>query len=102
MLLKKILLALAATIVIVYFYPHPEANRYNYEEGRPWNYTKLIAPFDIPIHPDSATLLAAKDSLEAKFVPIYELNQLFTAKILPTAYAASMLPEWWICPPWSR
>lgn len=82
MLLKKILMALAATIVIVYFYPHPEANRYNYEEGRPWNYTKLIAPFDIPIHPDSATLLAAKDSLEARFVPIYELNQLIIDTIV--------------------
>ena len=57
MLLKKILIALAATLIIVYFYPHPEANRYNYEEGRPWNYSKLIAPFDIPVHPDSATSL---------------------------------------------
>ena len=75
-LFNKILLALAAMAVIVYFYPHPEANRFNYEEGRPWNYTKLIAPFDIPIHPDSATLLAARDTLDAKFVPIYELNQL--------------------------
>ncbi len=75
-LLNKILLAMAAMAVIVYFYPHPEANRFNYEEGRPWNYTKLIAPFDIPIHPDSATLLAARDTLDAKFVPIYELNQL--------------------------
>lgn len=82
MLLKKILLALAATIIIVYFYPHPEANRYNYEEGRPWNYTKLIAPFDIPIHPDSATILAAKDSLDARFVPIYELNQLIIDTIV--------------------
>lgn len=82
MLLKKILLALAATIIIVYFYPHPEANRYNYEDGRPWNYTKLIAPFDIPIHPDSATILAAKDSLDARFVPIYELNQLIIDTIV--------------------
>lgn len=75
-LLKKILLALAATVVLVYFYPHPEANRFNYEEGRPWNYAKLIAPFDIPIHPDSATLVAARDTLDSRFVPIYELNQL--------------------------
>lgn len=75
-LLKKILLALAATVVLVYFYPHPEANRFNYEEGRPWNYAKLIAPFDIPIHPDSATLIAARDTLDSRFVPIYELNQL--------------------------
>lgn len=75
-ILNKILVVVAALVVIVYFYPHPEANRFNYEEGRPWNYTKLIAPFDIPIHPDSATLLAARDTLDARFVPIYELNQL--------------------------
>lgn len=86
-LIKTILIAIAATIVIVYFYPHPEANRYNYEEGRPWNYSKLIAPFDIPIHPDSATILAARDSLDAHFVPIYELNQLIIDTI------ASHLPE---------
>lgn len=86
-LLHKILLALAALIVIVYFYPHPESNRFNYEEGRPWNYSKLIAPFDIPIHPDSATLLAARDTLDARFVPIYTLNQLLIDTI------ASRLPE---------
>lgn len=81
-LLKKILVALAATIVIVYFYPHPEANRYNYEEGRPWNYAKLIAPFDIPVHADSATIIAARDTLDAHFVPIYELNQLIIDTIV--------------------
>lgn len=81
-LLKKILVVLAATIVIVYFYPHPEANRYNYEEGRPWNYAKLIAPFDIPVHADSATIIAARDTLDAHFVPIYELNQLIIDTIV--------------------
>lgn len=81
-LLNKILIALAAMVVIVYFYPHPEANRYTYEEGRPWNYNKLIAPFDIPVHADSATILAARDTLDAHFVPIYELNQLIIDTII--------------------
>ena len=81
-ILNKILIALAALIVIVYFYPHPEANRFNYEQGRPWNYSKLLAPFDIPIHPDSATLLAVRDTLDAKFVPIYQLNQLLIDTII--------------------
>ena len=84
-----LIVALAAAIVIVYFYPHPEANRFNYEEGRPWNYAKLIAPFDIPIHPDSATVLEARDTLDARFVPIYELNQLLIDTIvrrLPKAF----------------
>lgn len=91
-LLKRILMALAATVVIVYFYPHPQANRFNYEEGRPWNYAQLIAPFDIPVHPDSATLIAARDTLDAHFVPIYELNQLIIDTIvsrLPSAPGTS-------------
>ena len=80
--LRHILIALAATIVIVYFYPHPESNRFNYEAGRPWNYAKLIAPFDIPVHPDSATIEAARDTLDKHFVPIYELNQLMIDTIV--------------------
>ena len=65
----RLAIALVAAVLIVYFYPHPESTHYNYEEGRPWNYAKLIAPFDIPIHPDSNTIRAARDSLTARFVP---------------------------------
>ena len=75
-LTTNIILAAIAAVVIVWFYPHPETSRYNYEEGRPWNYAQLIAPFDIPVHPDSMTLQRARDTLDAHFVPIYELNQL--------------------------
>jgi hypothetical protein len=78
----RIAIALIATIIIVYFYPHHQSSRYNYEEGRPWNYAKLIAPFDIPIHPDSLTLRKAKDTLEARFVPVYELNQLVVDTVI--------------------
>lgn len=79
---QKILLALGVAILIVYFYPRNEAKRYIYQEGRPWNYAKLIAPFDIPIHADNATVQAAQDSLQAHFVPIYELNQLIIDTIV--------------------
>ena len=81
-LINRILVALAAVAVIVYFYPHHQSSHFNYEQGRPWNYAKLIAPFDIPIHPDSATIQAARDSLDARFVPIYELNQLIIDTIV--------------------
>lgn len=81
-LLNRILIALAATLVIVYFYPHPEAKRFIYEEGKPWNYAKLIAPFDIPIHPDSIALQAAKDTLDLRFVPIYQRNEAVIDTVL--------------------
>ena len=75
-LTSNIFLAAIAAVFIVWFYPHPETSRYNYEEGRPWNYAQLIAPFDIPVHPDSLTLQRARDTLDAHFIPIYALNQL--------------------------
>lgn len=78
----RAILFLAAAVVITYFYPHPESNHYNYEEGRPWNYAKLIAPFDIPVHADSTTIKAARDSLNAGFVPVYEINQLMIDTII--------------------
>lgn len=65
------ILSVVATVIIVYFFPHPENTHYKYEEGRPWNYAKLIAPFDIPIRPDTATMLAVRDSLDRIFVPVF-------------------------------
>ncbi len=78
----RLLTCVAAAIMITYFYPHPESSHYNYEQNRPWNYAKLIAPFDIPIHADSTTILAARDSLEAHFVPVYEINQLMIDSVI--------------------
>lgn len=91
-LLTNILVALAATVVMVWFYPHPESFRYEFQEGRPWNYAKLIAPFDIPVHADSVTIQAVRDSLDANFVPIYEMKSYLADSI------AASLPQAWSVP----
>lgn len=73
-LLRHVLIAVLAAIVIVWFYPHPRNHQFIYEQDRPWNYAQLIAPFDIPIHPDSMTVRAIRDTLDARFVPIYSVD----------------------------
>lgn len=91
-ILRTILVALAATVVIVWFYPHPRASQYIYEEGRPWNYNQLIAPFDIPIHPDSLTVQAVRDTLQSRFVPIYSYEAAVVDSIideLPKSHSAN-------------
>lgn len=75
-ILQRLLLALGMLVVIVYFFPHPSVSHYKYEVDRPWNYAKLIAPFDIPVHPDSATLTAGIDSLDKAFVPVYKKREV--------------------------
>ena len=42
-----------------------------YIEGRPWNYPKLIAPFDIPIEYDSVSESRITDSINTAFAPFY-------------------------------
>ena len=51
-----------------------------YNEGRPWNYPKLIAPFDIPIEYDSVSAKKIKDSIDSNFAPIYSRNEVLTQK----------------------
>ena len=68
---NRILITIAAIVVIVWFYPHRNVSHLVYEQGRPWNYAQLIAPFDIPIHPDSVTVKMIRDTLDARFIPIY-------------------------------
>ena len=46
-----------------------------YNEGRPWNYPKLIAPFDIPIEYDSVSAKIIKDSIDSSFAPILSVNE---------------------------
>lgn len=75
-------LTTAFLLLIVYFYPHPQASNYKYEEGRPWNYAKLIAPFDLPIHPDSASVSGSLDSLYATFVPVYAQTRVNVDSIM--------------------
>jgi len=70
-LLRRISIAVTAAVIIVWLYPHLKSHQFIYEQDRPWNYAQLIAPFDIPIHPDSATVRIARDTLDARFVPIY-------------------------------
>lgn len=85
-ILNRILITLGFLIVIVYFYPHPSASHYKYEQGRPWNYAKLIAPFDVPIHPDSMTMHTALDSLNTQFVPVFGKVTLNLDSVLGVAH----------------
>ncbi|MCH5245560.1 MAG: HDIG domain-containing protein [Muribaculaceae bacterium] len=66
------LLLVATVAVIVYFVPTEERNHYTYEVNRPWTYSLLTAPFDIPIHLDSISARAACDSIDNNFEPIYK------------------------------
>lgn len=80
-IIRQIIIALATVVLVLLCFPQADTTHYKYEEGRPWNYAKLIAPFDIPVHPDSATLHRMRDTLDAHFVPVFRINQLLADSI---------------------
>ena len=78
----RLLLFIAATAIIVYFLPRVDEHSYSYEINRPWNYSLLTAPFDIPVHLDSLKTRQVKDSIDAAFVPVYEWRKSVADDVL--------------------
>lgn len=78
----RTLIYLIGTLVTVYFLPRTTTSTYLYEKDRPWNYSLLTAPFDIPIHLDSLSIKAACDSVDRHFIPVYRRDNVAAAKII--------------------
>ncbi len=68
--LIKWALFIFAIALTVYLLPKDNGHHYNYEVNRPWAYSLLTAPFDIPVHLDSVRAQAVRDSIERVFEPV--------------------------------
>ncbi len=85
----RTLLFIFSAAVILYFLPRNSARQYIYEVNRPWSYSLLTAPFDIPIHLDSIRAAEVKDSIDREFVPVYKRTST-DGKAAIEAYEASL------------
>lgn len=76
--LLRILLIVIAVAAIVIALPRNDRDTYTYEEGQPWRYALLTAPFDIPVYLDSTTYRHLTDSITSNFSPyiIYDRNAM--------------------------
>ena len=54
--------------------PRSEEVGYVYEEGKPWRYESLIAPYDFPVNKSAKDIQAEKDSLTKAFSPFFMLD----------------------------
>ena len=70
----KILIVLLAVAAIVLTLPRSDRSAYIYEEGQPWRYALLTAPFDIPIYLDSTTNRHQTDSITRNFAPYVNMS----------------------------
>lgn len=84
--LNKLGLLVLCTALIVYFLPRERENNYQFEEGRPWPYSQVMAEFDFPIYKSDARIAQETDSVMRFFTPYFAENdslpnrQLFLLK----------------------
>lgn len=79
----------AAVFLTVYFLPRSDGRHYSYEINRPWSYSLLTAPFDIPVYLDSISARQLRDSLESTFEPALK-RDLNTEKNAIAAFATRL------------
>ena len=72
--LMRIALVLVAVVIIVWFMPRDAYKSFKIEQGKPWRYADITAPFDFPIYKSDAILKAQYDSVLKDFEPYYTLK----------------------------
>ena len=69
------LLFILATLLITYVFPRQGKFKYSFNEGRPWRYGLLTAPFDFPIFKSAQQLKQDQDSIMVFYEPYYKVDK---------------------------
>ncbi|MCH5309703.1 MAG: HDIG domain-containing protein [Prevotella sp.] len=64
-------LTIATVTIVVWLMPRSSQSTFKVEEGKPWVYADLSAPFDFPIYKSDEAVKAERDSLLSSYEPYY-------------------------------
>jgi putative nucleotidyltransferase with HDIG domain len=69
------LVFIIAVLLITYFFPRQGSFKYNFNEGRPWQYGLLTAPFDFSVYKPADQLKAEQDSILQFYEPYFVIEE---------------------------
>lgn len=69
------LVFILATLLITYVFPRQGKFKYSFNEGRPWRYGLLTAPFDFPIFKSQQQLQQDQDSILVFYEPYFKIDK---------------------------
>ncbi len=64
-----------AILLITYLFPRQGSFKYSFNEGRPWQYGLLTAPYDFPIYKSAEQLELEQDSILKFYEPYYSIDE---------------------------
>ncbi|MDR0421582.1 MAG: HDIG domain-containing protein [Proteiniphilum sp.] len=68
------LVFITAALITTYFFPRQGSFKYSFNEGRPWQYGLLTAPFDFPVYKPENQLKAEQDSILQFYEPYFVIS----------------------------
>ena len=71
----RIVLITITVLLIVWFLPRNERQRFHYDIGKPWMYGSFIAKFDFPIYKSDEALKKERDSILTAFQSYYDYDE---------------------------
>ena len=74
-ILIRILLIIGTVAVVVWSMPHDNTSMFYVEQGKPWKYSELTAPFDFPVYKSDDIIDHERDSVMKLFESYYKYNQ---------------------------
>ncbi len=78
----KIFLFVVAAGLILYAFPREGRFRYQFQEGKPWRYGLLTAPYSFPVIKNQEELAAEKDSLLRTHKPYVVMDTMVSAEMI--------------------
>lgn len=73
-LLIRSALVIVTVAIVVWAMPHDSTNTFPVEEGKPWRYAELTAPFDFPVLKSDAAIRHERDSVLRNYEPYYNYD----------------------------
>ncbi len=89
--LYKFFIFVLATVLMVYMFPKKGKFKYQFSEGKPWQYENLYAPFDFGILKSQEDIAKEKEDLRVNATPYFEVNETTKKEVdgkLETVYVS--------------
>ena len=80
--LLRAALVIGTVAIVVWSMPHDNNNSYLVEQGKPWKYADLTAPFDFPVYKSDEAIKHERDSILKQYEPYYNIDASIEARMV--------------------
>jgi putative nucleotidyltransferase with HDIG domain len=80
-IIYRIILLCFCTALTVYVFPNNNRFKYDYNQGEPWDYETLYAPFSFPIEKDEKSLLIEREYVSGSTARYFKIDQSIENKV---------------------